>query len=106
TASNAFGSVSRTATVNVVPRGMPIILNFVATPQEIDPGEFSTLVWEVQNADEVTIDPTIGSVDLTGTSDVNPTDTTSYTLTATNDVGSVTATVLVTVRQPVRIVSF
>jgi hypothetical protein len=106
TATNQFGSVSRTVTVTVTPPGMPRILNFVATPQEIDPGEISTLVWEVENADTVSISPTVGTVDLVGDSDVKPADTTTYTLTATNDQGSVEATVIVTVRKAVRIITF
>ena len=106
TATNSFGSVARTVTITVTPPGMPRILNFVATPQEIDPGEFSTLVWEVENADTVSISPTVGAVDLVGNSDVQPADTTTYVLTATNETGSVTANVIVSVRKAVRILSF
>ena len=105
TATNQFGSVTRTITVTVTPPGMPRILNFVATPQEIDPGEFSTLSWEVENADTVTI-TNLGNVDLVGTSDVQPADTTTYVLTASNDTGSVQANVIVSVRKAVRIISF
>ena len=106
TATNDAGSVSRTVTVTVTPPGMPRILNFVATPQEIDPGEFSTLVWEVENADTVTITPDVGTVDLVGNADVQPADTTTYVLTATNETGSVQANVIVSVRKAVRILSF
>ncbi len=106
TATNASGSVTRTVTVTVGPPGMPRILSFVATPQEIDPGEFSTLVWEVENAATVTIDNGVGPVDLSGTSDVQPGDTTTYVLTASNNNGSVTASVIVSVRKQVRILSF
>ncbi len=106
TATNGSGSVTRTVTVTVTPPGMPRILNFVATPQEIDPGEFSTLVWEVENADTVTIAPGVGTVDLVGNADVQPSDTTTYVLTATNDTGSVQANVIVSVRKPVRILEF
>jgi len=105
TATNDSGSVTRTVTVTVTPPGMPRILNFVATPQEIDPGEFSTLVWEVERADTVTITD-LGSVDLVGNSDVQPGGTKTYVLTATNDVGSVSAEVIVSVRRQVRILEF
>ncbi len=106
TAANDSGSVTRTVTVTVTPPGMPRILNFVATPQEIDPSEFSTLVWEVEEADTVTITPGVGAVDLAGTTDVQPENTTTYTLTATNDEGSVSAEVIVSVRKQVRILEF
>jgi hypothetical protein len=105
TATNDSGSVTRTVTVTVTPPGMPRILNFVATPQEIDPGEFSTLVWEVEEADTVTITD-LGPVDLVGNSDVQPANTRTYTLTATNDQGSVSAEVIVSVRRQVRILEF
>ncbi len=104
-ASNRFGSVTRTVTIEVS-SDLPRILNFVATPQEIDPGEFSALVWEVERADSVTIDMGVGPVDLVGNSDVKPADTTFYTLTARNDFGEVQSTVIVKVRKQVRILSF
>ncbi|MCB9385087.1 MAG: OmpA family protein [Bryobacterales bacterium] len=106
TATNQSGSVTRTVTIQVGPPGMPRILNFVATPQEIDPGEFSTLMWEVENADSVSIDKGVGPVDLSGNSDVQPNDTTTYVLTASNNNGTVTASVIVSVRRAVRILSF
>jgi uncharacterized cupredoxin-like copper-binding protein len=106
TAANGSGSVSRTVTVSVGPPGLPRILNFVATPQEIDPGEFSTLVWEVEKAETVSISPAVGPVDLVGNADVQPADTTTYVLTATNAEGSVQASVIVAVRKAVRITSF
>jgi hypothetical protein len=106
TATNGSGSVNRTVTVTVGGPGTPRILSFVATPQEIDPGEFSTLVWEVQNANTVTISPAVGTVDASGNADVNPPDTTTYVLTATNGNGSVQANVIVSVRKPVRILTF
>jgi len=75
----------------------PIINSFSAEPPSITGGESSTLSWSVTDATSVTIDNGIGSVALTGTSSVNPTTSTTYTLTATNSAGSVTATTTVTV---------
>ena len=75
----------------------PIINSFSASPSTITVGESSTLSWSVTDATSVTIDNGIGSVALTGTTAVNPTTTTTYTLTATNVAGSVTATTTVAV---------
>jgi uncharacterized cupredoxin-like copper-binding protein len=105
TATNPFGTVSSTISIEVVPPGMPRILNFVASPQEILPGEQSVLTWEVENADTVMITD-LGTVDLAGTSTVTPEETKSYTITASNSQGEVTATVTVTVLTGVRIVNF
>ncbi len=105
TARNASGEVTKTVSVRVVSPGAPRILSFAATPAEIGAGEPSTLIWEVENADTVTISD-LGPVDAKGTSDVSPATTTTYTLTAKNATGEVTATATVTVRTPVRIVSF
>jgi len=105
TASNRFGETTRTVTVTVL-SDAPRILNFVATPQEIDPGEFSTLVWEVEGADEVSISPALGGVDSNGSSDVQPMTDTTYTLTARNEHGEVSQSVVVAVREQVRIIEF
>jgi len=52
---------------------------------------------EVSGAVSVMITPDVGSVGLTGNFVVNPSETTTYTLTATNTAGSTTANVKVTV---------
>ena len=93
------------ATVTVNLTG-PRIIRFTATPSSIIAGEKSTLVWQVENADQVSISPSIGSVQLTGTQDVTPPQTTTYTLTATNKQGTVTATATVNVGPGARIISF
>jgi len=82
---------------NGTPPAVPIINSFLANPSNITAGESSTLSWSVTGATSVTIDNGIGSVALTGTTAVNPTTTTTYTLTATNAAGSVTGSVTVTV---------
>jgi hypothetical protein len=50
------------------------------------------------NATTVTISPGIGNVSATGSTQVTPATTTTYTLTATNSAGSVNATAVVTVQ--------
>jgi len=77
----------------------PIINSFLADPSNIIEGESSTLSWSTTGATSVSIDHTIGPVDLTGTTTISPTVTTTYTLTATNAEGSVTATTIVTVTE-------
>ena len=80
---------------NGTPPAVPIINSFLANPTTITVGESSNLSWSVTDAVGVTIDNGIGSVALSGTTVVNPTTATTYTLTATNSVGSVTESVTV-----------
>lgn len=75
----------------------PVINSFFASPSCIVAGESATLSWTVTNADTVTIDYGIGTVDLTGLTNVTPTTDTTYNLIATNSAGTITATVTVTV---------
>ena len=73
---------------------VPAIASFTTDDGYLSPGQSATLSWQVTGADSLAISPDVGVV--TGTSVVvSPTQTTSYTLTATNAVGSSTATVKV-----------
>jgi hypothetical protein len=65
---------------------LPRISSFDADPSDISAGESSRLSWSVSDATSVTIDPE-GDVALTGSMPVSPTESTIYTLTATNDAG-------------------
>ncbi len=77
---------------------LPIVTSFIANPTTIDEGDNSTLSWAVTGANSVMITPEVGSVGVTtGNFVVSPTETTTYTLTATNTAGSSTANVIVTV---------
>lgn len=102
TATGAAGTTNATCTVSVqvTPGTAPRIIRFTANPMTIVKGATSTLVWQVENADTVTITPTLNSVPLVGTGDVSPADTTTYTLTATNKFGQVSQTATVTVTTP------
>ncbi|QQR42635.1 hypothetical protein JKA73_26615 [Myxococcus xanthus] len=74
----------------------PNILRFEATPATIDLGVSAELSWEVTGAQGISIDYGVGEV--TGRSvQVRPTATTTYTLTATNESGSTTASTTVAV---------
>lgn len=88
TATNVTGFTTATATVTVIP--IPSIVSFSASPGTITPGSASLLSWDVKNATAVSIDQGIGTV--TGTSrSVMPVSTTTFTLTASNSVGSASA---------------
>ncbi len=86
------GPVTVTGTVPA-----PEIVTFTANPETITAGETSVLTWEVSNADTVTIDQGIGSAGLNGSVTLQPSETTTYTLTAENSGGTVTAQVTITV---------
>jgi len=72
------------------------ILSFIATPTQITAGQVVTLTWKTQNADTANI-AGIGNVAVNGSLTVSPTQTTTYTLTARNNVNDETSTVTVTV---------
>ncbi|HXG59648.1 MAG TPA: hypothetical protein VNL91_11545, partial [Thermoanaerobaculia bacterium] len=75
----------------------PVIVAFSAVPAEIFAGGCSVLSWNTANATSVTIDNGVGSKPASGSTTVCPGSTTTYTLTATGDGGSVTRSVMVTV---------
>jgi hypothetical protein len=105
TARNSTREVSQSVTVTVGAAGAPIIRRFSATPSVVEQGGQTTLVWEVENATSVMISG-IGNVELIGSSTVLVPQSTTFTLTAANSTGQVSATVAVTVGDPVRIVNF
>jgi len=84
--------------ISTKPGNQPPTINyFNASPSVISSGDIATLEWDVSEEADVTIDPEIGSVALAGSAQVLPTDTITYTLTASNAAGSVTESVTVTV---------
>ena len=87
--------VARVA-ITTTPNAPPQILLFNASPSSIQSGQITNLVWQVINADTVTIS-TIGGVALTGTLQIAPTANTVYQITATKGNQSVTATTSVIV---------
>lgn len=110
TVSNGAGSViSNTVTLSVAP--LPIIREFKATPMGspgIPIGGSGILTWDVTGGATLAIDQGIGSLgSASGTRNVSPSATTTYTLTATNTAGPVTAkTTLVVDTTPFQITSF
>jgi peptidoglycan-associated lipoprotein len=67
-----------------------------ANPNTIDPGQSTTLTWQTSNATDVSIDG-IGPVDMSGSRQVSPADSTTYRLVAKGSGGTQDATARVTV---------
>lgn len=99
TATNETGTETATVTVTVnplPPEPDPVINFFTALPDTIDEGEVTTLSWSTEYAESVTISG-LGRVNATGSLVLAPEVTTAYTLTATNETGSVSQEVTITV---------
>jgi hypothetical protein len=75
----------------------PVINSFTANPSYIQPGQGIVLTWTVNNATTVTLSPGIGSVPSSGSYNLSPGYTTTYTLSASNSGGNVSASTTVTV---------
>ena len=87
--------------------GKPVINSYTATPTTIFLGETATIAWDIGSAVSVEIDQGIGQVDnASGSVEVMPSETTAYTLTATNAAGNIMPQVSVTVIPEPVIVSF
>ena len=85
TANGPVGGQSVSPTVNITVTGA-MTLTFSANPQTVQSGGASTLSWMTTNAVSVSIDNGIGNVTPvgSGTYVVHPTQTTTYTATATD----------------------
>jgi hypothetical protein len=80
------------------PPSPPVVIReLVAEPAAIEPGQPTTLRWEVSNAYSLALTPEIGAVATRGTRRMSPAVTTTYTLTATGPDGTTTRSVTVTV---------
>lgn len=77
----------------------PVIASFDAKPATILPGQSGTLAWSVAGATNLRIDPPVGPL-ASGSIQIKPIDTTTYTLTASNAAGSTTSSTTVTVKPP------
>jgi len=80
-----------------VPQGAaPSIASFTATPGSVAAGTSVILSWSASNAGYFVVSPGVGAVRGT-TATVSPTQTTTYTLYATNQYGQTTSTTTVSV---------
>jgi peptidoglycan-associated lipoprotein len=71
-----------------------------ADPSSIKKGESSTLSWTSTNATQLTVAPEVGTVNAQGSTQVSPSDSTDYTITASGPGGSATASARVSVSAP------
>lgn len=74
--------------------------SLTANPETIDKGQSATLTFQTTNATDVSIDQGVGTVQASGSQQVSPSESTTYTLTAKGAGGSQTATARVTVNAP------
>jgi len=72
-------------------------VTITADPDTVQVGASSTLTWNSTRADACAIEPDIGSVNVNGSIDVSPDQSTTYTITATGPGGTVTDSTTVTV---------
>jgi RHS repeat-associated protein len=94
TATGPGGSATESVTVTVV---YPPTVSMNADPEVIQIGDTTTLRWHSENADMCEIDQGVGTVDLSGSTTVSPTETTTYTITAAGPLSTATNSVTVTV---------
>jgi hypothetical protein len=80
-----------------IPQGaVPTIASFTASAQSVSAGTAVTLSWNVSGASYLIVSPDVGAIRGTSVT-VTPSETTTYTLYATNAFGRSTATVNITV---------
>lgn len=68
-----------------------------ASPSSVSPGGTTRLSWSSTNATDLDIEPGVGKVAPQGATPVNPSESTTYTITATGSGGTATATTRVDV---------
>ena len=103
TATNSDGQKTQSCKVEVTSLNLPIIDYFIASPESIMLGEDSTLSWSVQPeglTEALRIEP-LGDLTISweGSHTVSPTETTTYTLIATNSDGQIEASCTVEVTE-------
>ncbi len=108
TARNSVSQATATTTITVEELPAAQFLSCSVSPANIMLGESATINYSTSNADSVSISPGIGTVPGNGSRVVSPTETTTYTLTATNGRGPVTCgvTVAVTTVPVPRVINF
>lgn len=100
TGTNLSGSTTASVVLAVTAAptpGLPVIRRFSAAPGSIIDGDPTLLSWDVQDATSLVIEPFIGEVTGSTELEYSPTSTTTFTLAATNALGTTSASVTVTV---------
>ncbi len=72
--------------------------SLTVNPDTITQGESATLGWNTTDATDVTIDNGVGAVQPSGSQQITPTESTTYTLTAKGPGGTQSATARITVK--------
>jgi len=75
-------------------------VTLTAEPSTVEKGRSVTLSWTSENATDLDLQPGVGKVQATGSTNVTPPDSTTYTLSVTGPGGTNTATARVTVTIP------
>ncbi len=95
TASSIAGNITASTQVIIskaatepIDNNSPVINYFTANPSSINLGDYVTLSWNVSNARLITIDNGIGAVSSAGSIVFLPSGTTTYSMEASNSVGS------------------
>jgi len=83
----------------VAPPAKPTVTLSVE-PSSIERGKSATLKWSASNATSASLSPEIGAVPTSGSREVFPTSTTSYSISVTGEGGTASASATVTVRSP------
>ena len=100
TATRDGAANTDTATVTVINPSAEPTATLTATPEKIVRGEPALLSWTSANVDSVFLDNGIGKAPPTGSLVVRPVETTAYTATASNESGTASASVSITVVDP------
>ena len=78
-------------------KGWPTVNKFSSSQDTVPAGQSVTLSWDVSNATRITLQPEIGTIAASGTRSVTPSTTTTYKIIASNDAGSTTREISVSV---------
>ncbi|MCG8532747.1 MAG: hypothetical protein MI749_19105, partial [Desulfovibrionales bacterium] len=83
--------------VEIIVQDPPPTISFNVAPEEIFITDTARLSWNTYGAEFCSIKPNIGSVEINGSKEVQPTTTTTYTISATGPTGTSTAQATVSV---------
>jgi len=76
----------------------PAINSFTVSPTSINQGEKTTISWDVSGATAIDIQPAIGKVGPSGSLELIPSSSVTYTIIASNDADTVSNSVALTVK--------
>lgn len=80
---------------------IPEIVYFNSNKTEIEQGESINLSWSINHSTNISIIPSLGSVTAQGSIDVQPSQSTTYTIIAENKYGNASKSISIVVNEPV-----